>query len=179
MRPKKPNQRIQRRKERLNGEIQASQVRLGEPVDGLSGVVATTVAIDKAKELDLDLVEITANADPPVCKIIDYGKFLYQQDKKRKEQKKNQKVMHLKEIKMRPKTDVHDYQFKVKHVREFLAAGDRVKITVKFRGREMAFQQSGKAQLDKVVADTLDIGKVESFPKMEGRQMIMVLVPKA
>ena len=110
--------------------------------------------------------------------IIDYGKYLYQQNKKRKEQKKNQKIVHLKEIKMRPKTDVHDYRFKVKHVRDFLAAGDRVKITVKFRGREMAFQQSGRDQLDKVVVDTQDVGKIEAFPKMEGRQMTMVLVPK-
>ena len=144
---------------------------------GSAVLLSLQEALWQAKEQDLDLVEISPHADPPVCKIINYGKYAYQQQKKKKQNKKSQHVMHLKNIKMRPKTDVHDYNFKVRHVKEFIESGDRVKITIKFRGREMSFLKMGHDQLDKVVEDTKDIAKIESRPKMEGRNMIMVLVP--
>lgn len=175
MRRRRINQPL-KRKERINQAITASKVRL---VEGESRDTVLTIqeALERAQDAGLDLVEITGNANPPVCKIIDYGKYTYQQNKKKKEAKKNQRVMHLKEIKMRPKTDVHDYNFKVKHVRQFIQSGDRVKITVRFKGREMAFLEAGRKQLDKVVVDTQDIAKIESMPKVEARTMIMVLVP--
>ena len=178
MRQRRNQRPPKKNKENINEEITAPEVRLVGPEGEAIGVLPIKEALTMAGEQELDLVEISANAVPPVCKIIDYGKYIYQQDKKKKEAKKNQKIVHLKEIKMRPKTDVHDYNFKVKHVREFVESGDRVKITIRFRGREMAFQENGRVQLEKVVADTEDIAKVESLPKMEGRQMTMVLVPK-
>ena len=165
-----------KRRERVNREITAPKVRLIHTKEG-DAVVSLKEALKRAEAEGLDLVEIVPNANPPVCKIIDYGKYAYQKDKKKKEAKKHQRVMHLKEIKMRPKTDVHDYNFKVKHVRQFIEAGDRVKITIRFKGREMAFLGAGRKQLDKVIADTQDLAKIESMPKVEDRNMIMVLVP--
>ncbi len=176
MRQKRNVYRPFKRKEKVNKEIMAPKVRLSE-VEGEGAVVTIEEALKMASEESLDLVEIAPNARPPVCKIIDYGKYSYQQDKKKKEAKKKQRVMHLKEIKMRPKTDVHDYNFKVKHIKQFIVSGDRVKITIRFKGREMSFLEAGRAQLDKVVVDTKDIAKIESMPTVEGRNMIMVLVP--
>ena len=167
---------LSKRKERVNKEITAPKIRLAD-VEGNNAVVTLNEALQRASEQNLDLVEIAPNARPPVCKIINYGKYSYQQDKKKKEAKKKQRVMHLKEIKMRPKTDVHDYNFKVKHVRQFIQTGNRVKITIRFRGREMSFLEAGRIQIDKVIADTKDIAKIESMPKVEDRNMIMVLVP--
>jgi len=141
------------------------------------GVLAISKALETAAQAGLDLVEISPNAEPPVCKIIDYGKYTYQVEKKKKEAKKTQKIVHLKEIKLRPKTDVHDYNFKIKHAKEFLAAGDRVKITVRFKGREMAYIDNGKERLNQIIADTVGIAKPDGLPRMEGRNLSVTLVP--
>lgn len=141
------------------------------------GVMSSKEALVKAEEAGLDLVEISAGAVPPVCKIIDFGKYNYQLEKKQKEARKHSKVIQNKEIKLRPKTDVHDYNFKVKHVREFLEDGNRVKITVKFKGREMDHTDAGRNQLDKIIQDIADIGRVEIPPRMEGRNYNMTVVP--
>lgn len=162
---------------RINDKIKVESVRLLDEEGEMLGVFSTPEALTMARERELDLVEISPNADPPVCQIIDYGKFSYQVEKKKKEAKKNQKVVHLKEIKLRPKTDVHDYNFKVKHVQEFLEDGDRVKITIRFKGREMAYIDSGKEQINRVIADTEGLAKPEGTPRLEGRNLSVTLVP--
>ena len=134
-------------------------------------------AMQMAEEAGLDLVEISPNANPPVCKIMDFGKFKYEQQKRESEARKKQKVIEVKEVKFRPNTDTHDYEVKMRNVFKFLEAGDKVKITLRFRGREMAHQNLGRELLERVAEDTKEIGKVENFPKMEGRQMIMVIGP--
>ncbi len=131
-----------------------------------------------AEEAGLDLVEISPNAVPPVCKIMDFGKFKYETQKREAEARKKQKIIEIKEIKFRPGTDEHDYQVKMRAVLKFLEEGDKVKVTLRFRGREMAHQELGKALLDRVAADVGDKGKVESMPKLEGRQMVMMIAPK-
>ena len=131
-----------------------------------------------AEEKDVDLVEISPTAKPPVCKLMDFGKYKYEQSKKRDEAKKKQKQVQIKEIKFRPGTDDGDYNIKMRKVREFLADGDKVKITLRFRGREMAHQQIGAQLLERVKADVAEEAQIESFPKMEGRQMVMMLAPK-
>lgn len=140
------------------------------------------VSIDAAREAaaqrSLDLVEIVPNAEPPVCRIMDFGKFLFEQNKKKSAAKKKQKQTQLKEIKFRPGTDEGDYQIKLRNLRKFLEQGDKVKITLRFRGREMAHQQLGAEMLKRVESDLHELGSVEQFPKMEGRQMIMVIAPK-
>jgi translation initiation factor IF-3 len=141
------------------------------------GILDTREALERAHEAGLDLVEVAPNAEPPVCKIMDYGKFKYQQQKKQQEAKKRQTVILIKEIKVRPKTDEHDYQTKLKHIRRFLAAGDRCKVTVFFRGREIVHKDRGLIMLDRVIADTDDIAKVEQAPLAEGRTMFMLLTP--
>ena len=130
-----------------------------------------------AEQAGLDLVEISPNAKPPVCKIMDFGKFKYEQQKRESEARKKQKVIEVKEVKFRPNTDTHDYEVKMRNVFKFLEAGDKVKVTLRFRGREMAHQNLGRELLERVAEDTKEIGKVENFPKMEGRQMIMVIGP--
>lgn len=130
-----------------------------------------------AKEQGLDLVEVSPNADPPVCRIMDYGKFKYEQQKKKQEAKKNQTVVQIKEIKVRPKTDEHDYETKVRHIRRFLEAGDRCKVSVFFRGREIVHKDRGESILDRIIEDTKDIGRVEQEAKSEGRVLQMLLVP--
>jgi len=125
----------------------------------------------------LDLVEISPNAKPPVCKIMDFGKFKYEQQKKESEARKKQKIIEVKEVKFRPNTDVHDYDVKMRNVVKFLTNGDKVKVTLRFRGREMAHQDLGRRLLERVAADTEEIGKVEAIPKMEGRQMVMMIGP--
>ena len=132
-----------------------------------------------AVEAGLDLVEISPNATPPVCKIMDYGKFKYEQQKRESEARKKQKIIEVKEVKFRPGTDTHDYEVKMRNVVKFLEKGDKVKITLRFRGREMAHQNLGRELLERVAEDTKDIGKVENMPKMEGRQMIMIIGPLA
>ena len=134
-------------------------------------------ALDMAEEAGLDLVEISPNATPPVCKIMDYGKYKYEQQKRESEARKKQKVIEVKEVKFRPNTDTHDYEVKMRNVTKFLENGDKVKVTLRFRGREMAHQELGRDLLDRVAEDTKDIGKVEHMPKMEGRQMIMIIGP--
>lgn len=141
------------------------------------GILPTQEAIQRALDAGFDLVEVAPTADPPVCKIMDYGKFKYEKAKKEKEAKKKQHVMHLKEIKFHPKTDVHDYKFKIDHARKFLIKGDRVKLTVVFRGREIAYKDFGIQLLDRVDQDLADIAVVETRYKMEGKNMISTYVP--
>ena len=142
------------------------------------GVLDTFDAIRKAEDFGLDLVEVQPNADPPVCKILDYGKFKYEAQKRANEARKKQKIIEVKEIKLRPNIDEHDYQVKMRNVQKFLSAGDKVKVTLRFRGREMAHQELGANVLTRVRDETDEFAKVEAVPKMEGRQMIMVLAPK-
>lgn len=130
-----------------------------------------------AEDVGLDLVEISPNAAPPVCKIMDFGKFKYETQKKENEARKKQKIIEVKEVKFRPNTDIHDYDVKMRNVFKFLEGGDKVKVTLRFRGREMAHQNLGRELLERVSEDTKEIGKVESFPRMEGRQMVMMIGP--
>ena len=139
----------------------------------------TRKAINLAREKDLDLVEVAPGEKPPVCKIMDYGKYRYKLNKKANEAKKKQKVIHLKEVKLRPKTEEHDYQFKLKHVNRFLADRDKAKITMMFRGREIVHLSIGQAMLERMVEDTKEIADVEQSPKREGRNMTLILTPKA
>lgn len=142
------------------------------------GVVSLRDALYAAEEAGLDLVEVSPNADPPVCKILDYGKYKYEAQKKANEARKKQKVIEVKEIKLRPNIDDHDYEIKMKAMRKFLEEGDKVKVTMRFRGREMAHQDIGMNVLVKVRDQLEDLGKVEQMPRLEGKQMIMVLAPK-
>ena len=135
-------------------------------------------ALEIAREQGYDLVEVAPKSTPPVCRIMDYGKYKYEQSKRAKEAKKHQHVIHVKEMKFRPKTEDHDYQFKLKHVIKFLEAGDKVKATVRFRGREMTHIELGRRILEKIVADTQDIASVEQQPKLEGRNMTLVVAPR-
>ncbi|MFT2090695.1 translation initiation factor IF-3 [Paraglaciecola sp. 2405UD69-4] len=165
-------------KARINEEITVNEVRLVGPTGEQLGVVSLTEAMNTAEQANLDLVEISPNAEPPVCKVMDYGKFLFEKSKTLKEQKKKQKQIQVKEIKFRPGTDEGDYQVKLRNLRRFLEAGDKAKVTIRFRGREMAHQEIGIEQLKRVRADLEDIANCESFPhRVEGRQMIMVLAP--
>jgi translation initiation factor IF-3 len=142
------------------------------------GILATDDALQKAAEFGMDLVEIQPNAEPPVCKILDYGKYKFQAQKRASEARKKQKVIEVKEIKLRPNIDSHDYDVKMRAVRKFLDGGDKVKVTLRFRGREMAHIELGAKLLERVRGDVDEFAKVEAMPKMEGRQMIMVLGPK-
>lgn len=142
------------------------------------GVLSLNDALAQAEQYGLDLVEVSPNADPPVCKILDFGKFKYEAQKKKNEAKKKQKVIEVKEIKMRPNIDDHDYQTKMRAVNRFLEDGDKVKLTMRFRGREMAHQEIGLNVLKRVQDELAEVAKVESHPKLEGRQMIMVVAPR-
>ncbi|MAW79555.1 MAG: translation initiation factor IF-3 [Parvularcula sp.] len=163
---------------RINDEIDVPQVLLIDQEGEKRGVMKTSEAIAIAAEAGLDLVEVSPGTTPPVCKILDYGKFKYQQQKKKAEAKKKQKVVEIKEIKMRPNIDDHDYQVKVKAMKRFFEEGDKVKVTLRFRGREMAHQDRGADLLKRVQDDFDDIAKVEQYPKMEGRQIMMVMAPR-
>ena len=162
---------------RVNERIRATEIRLigaeGENV----GVIHPAKAMVMAEEAGLDLVEISPNATPPVCKIMDFGKFKYEQQKRESEARKKQKIIEIKEVKFRPNTDTNDYDVKMRNVFKFLDNGDKVKISLRFRGREMAHQNLGRELLERVAEDTKGIGRVENFPKMEGRQMIMLIGP--
>ena len=153
-------------------------MRCIDPEGEQLGVLDTFDAIRKAEDFGLDLVEVQPNADPPVCKILNYGKFKYEAQKRANEARKKQKIIEVKEIKLRPNIDEHDYQVKMRSVQKFLNAGDKVKVTLRFRGREMAHQELGANVLTRVREETDEFAKVEAMPKMEGRQMIMVLAPK-
>ncbi len=166
-----------KRENRLNEEIDVPQVRLigadGAPI----GIVPVNEALESAYEADLDLVEISPNAEPPVCRVMDYGKFIFEKNKQKAAARKKQKQIHIKEIKFRPGTDIGDYQVKLRNLKRFLEDGDKTKVTMRFRGREMAHQELGRDLLERVKIDLEEYGTVESFPKMEGRQMIMVIAP--
>ncbi|MFO7758912.1 MAG: translation initiation factor IF-3 [Roseovarius sp.] len=144
-----------------------------------AGVVPPRTALEMAEQVGLDLVEISPNANPPVCKIMDYGKYKYEQQKRESEARKKQKVIEVKEVKFRPGTDTHDYDVKMRNVLRFLEDGDKVKVTLRFRGREMAHQDLGRNLLERIAEDVKDVGKIENMPKMEGRQMIMIIGPAA
>ena len=162
---------------RINEHIRSPEIRLigaeGENV----GVVTPERAVEMAIEAGLDLVEISPNAAPPVCKIMDFGKFKYEQQKRESEARKKQKIIEVKEVKFRPNTDTNDYDVKMRNVMRFLEDGDKVKITLRFRGREMAHQNLGRELLERVADDVEGIGKIENMPKMEGRQMVMMIGP--
>lgn len=163
----------------MNDEIRAKEVRLVDENGEQKGIVSLADALRAAESVDLDLVEIVANAEPPVCKIMDFNKHLFDLKQKQKEAKKKQHQVQVKEIKLRPGTDVGDYNVKLRAIIKFLEEGNKVKITLRFRGREMAHQQIGMEMLNRIREDLDELAAVESFPnKIEGRQMIMVLAPK-
>lgn len=168
----------QANKHRLNEEITGHEVRLSDSAGKPVGVVSLEDAKNMAFEQNLDLVEISPNATPPVCRIMNYGKFLYEKSKAVKEQRKKQIHVQLKEIKFRPGTDEGDYQVKLRNLKRFLNEGNKTKVTLRYRGREMAHKSLGLDLLNRIKADLAEISNVESFPKMEGRQMVMLLGPK-
>lgn len=161
----------------INEDIRVKEVRLVKANGDQVGVVDIKTALQTARDAELDLVEIVPDAKPPVCKIMDYKKYLYDQKQKAKEAKKNQKQTQLKEIKLRPGTEEADYKVKLRKIIEFLQDQDKVKVSIRFRGREMAHQQIGLQQLERIIADTIEYGNVEQAPKLEGRQMGMLLGP--
>ncbi|MBO6781918.1 MAG: translation initiation factor IF-3 [Alphaproteobacteria bacterium] len=163
---------------RVNEDISVAQVRLVDENGEQVGVVDIDDALQRAGNAGLDLVEVSPNAEPPVCKIIDYGKLKYQEQKKKNEARKKQKTIDVKEIKLRPNIDTHDYDVKMRNARRFIDDGDKVKVTLRFRGREMAHQDLGAQVLERVRDELDEIAKVEQMPKMEGRQMVMVMSPK-
>ncbi len=160
----------------VNHMIRAPKIRVIFP-DGDAKIMQTNDAIEKAKEYGLDLIEISPNAKPPVCKILDIGKYKYEQEKKMKESKKHQKNITVKEMRFRPKTQEHDYQIKLNHIKKFLSNKDKVKVNIFFKGREITHQELGKAMVDKLQEDLKDIGQVENIPKLEGRNIIVVFAP--
>ena len=162
----------------INEMIQEAEIRLIGAEGEQIGVVSRDDALDRAANLGLDLVIVADNATPPVCKIMDYGKFKYEEQKKKNEARKKQKTIDVKEIKLRPNIDIHDYDVKMRSMVKFLNEGDKVKVTMRFRGREMAHQNLGLDVLHRVRDDLEELSKIEQFPKMEGRQMVMVLSPK-
>ncbi|NVN56517.1 translation initiation factor IF-3 [Cobetia sp. Dlab-2-AX] len=176
---KRNNQRGRPQEKRapINDRIRADEVRLIDADGEQVGVVSTRDALAKAEEAGLDLVQIS-NADPIVCKIMDYGKFLFDEKKQKNLQKKKQKQIQVKEVKFRPGTDEGDYQVKLRNLTRFIEGGDKGKVTLRFRGREMAHQDIGRKLMERIAADLGELVTVESFPKMEGRQMIMILAPK-
>ena len=163
---------------RINDEIRVPQVRLINDAGEMIGVMSAREALIRAYDLGLDLVEISPNAVPPVCKILDYGKYKYEQQKKANEARKKQKVVEIKEIKVRPNIDDHDYDVKMKQMKNFIGEGDKVKVTLRFRGREMAHQELGVKVLERIRNDLTELVKVEQMPKLENRQMVMVVSPK-
>ena len=165
------------RKHRLNREIQAPEVRLSGPENEPLGILPLLEALRMAGELDVDLVEIAATAVPPVCRLMDYGKFKYQEQKKAAEAKAKQTVIEIKEVKFRPGTDDGDYNVKMRNIKRFLAEGDKVKVTLRFRGREITHQSLGMDLLNRIRDELSDTILVEQFPKLEGRQMIMMIAP--
>ena len=164
---------------RINREIRVREVRVIDDAGEQLGILTIEAALAASVERGLDLVEVAPLAKPPVCKIMDYGKYKYEQAKKQHESKKHQKTVVVKEVKMRPGTDVHDYAFKLNHARRFLAEGNKVKVTVVFRGREITHTELGRALLDRVSAEISDAGNIEQNPTQEGRALTMIISPKA
>jgi translation initiation factor IF-3 len=177
-RPMKPAQPAPKDGPRINEEIRVREVQLIDQTGQNVGRVEVQIALDKAQEAGLDLVEIAPNSSPPVCKILDYGKYKYQAQKKAAEARKKQKVVEVKEIKLRPMIDDHDYDVKMRSMQRFFEEGDKVKVTLRFRGREMAHQELGYQLLNRVKDDTSKLAKVEQEPRFEGRQVVMVLAPR-
>ena len=169
---------VQKDGPRVNEEIRNREVQLIDQTGTNHGAVPIQTALEKAAEAGLDLVEISPNANPPVCKLLDYGKYKFQAQKKAAEARKKQKVVEVKEIKFRPMIDDHDYDVKMRAMKRFFEEGDKVKVTLRFRGREMAHQHLGMELLTRVQKDTETFAKLEQYPKMEGRQMMMVLAPR-
>ena len=163
---------------RINGEIRAREVRLIDAEGEQAGIVSLNQALELASQAELDLVEISPNAEPPVCKLMDFGKFLFQENKRRAAAKKKQQQVQVKEVKFRPGTEEGDYQTKLRNLRRFLDHGDKTKVTMWFRGREMRHQELGIKLLKRVEADLAEMAKVEQFPRLEGRRMSMVLTPR-
>jgi translation initiation factor IF-3 len=163
---------------KINNQIKSPTVRVVGPDGEQLGILSREEALEKSDDSGLDLVEVAPKAEPPVCKIMDYGKFRYQQQKRAHEAKKKQTVIQVKEIKIRPKIDEHDYQFKLNHVKRFLEGGDKAKISVVFRGREIVHRDLGRKLLDRFIEDTKEYGEIEMMPKMEGRNMTMILMAK-
>ena len=163
---------------RFNTAIQTETVRVIDETGENIGVLSTREAIERAAAVGLDLVEVSPNADPPVCKFLDVGKYRYEAQKKANAQRKTQKTQEIKEVKMRPNIDTHDYDVKMRNVNKFIDNGDKVKITLRFRGRELSHQQLGMNLLKRVQDDVAETAKVEAYPRMEGRQMLMVLSPR-
>lgn len=162
---------------RINREIKSKEVRLINYNGENLGVVSITEALKIAQEVGLDLIEISPQVTPPVCKVLDYGKYKYEMQKKKNEAKKNQKVVNIKELKLRPMIDTHDYEVKVKQAKKFLEQGDKVKFTMRYKGREMSANDMGKEILNRLIEDLEGIGKVDSAPKLEGKQMFMIVSP--
>ena len=162
---------------RVNKRIRANEVQLITHEGDNIGIVPIGEALDRAREVGLDLIEVAPNIKPPVCKIIDYGKYKYEIQKKASQAKKKQKIITLKELKMRPRTDKHDYDFKMKNAKKFISKGDKVKFTIRFKGREMDYMKAAYDLVDKIITDTKDISKVEQKAKLEGRQMTLIIQP--
>lgn len=165
-------------RKRINNQIRASKVRLIGPEKESFGIVSINAALDKAREYGLDLVEIAPSANPPVCKIINYSKFLFEESKRAKEAKKKQQSVHLKEVKFRPRTDDHDYNFKLNHIKNFLNKSNKVKITIQFRGREMTHKKFGYDLIERLRKDLEEFGAFENEPKMEGRFLVTFVINK-
>jgi translation initiation factor IF-3 len=163
---------------RINSLIRAPKVRLVDDEGNQLGVVDTKTGLEKAKELGLDLVEVSPNSDPPVCRIMDYSKYKYEQEKKRKQAKKKQHVTHIKEVRFKPSISEHDYQVKLKHIKEFLANKDKVRVSLMFKGREMAHKEFGMGLLNRLATDVAAVGEAESSPKMMGRMVSITIIPK-
>ena len=162
---------------RANDRIRALDVQVIGSDGSNLGAMSLNKAIELAKREELDLIEISPNANPPVCKIMDIGKYKYDLQKKANQAKKKQKIVSLKEIKLRPGTEIHDYNFKIKNAKKFISKGDKVKFTVKFKGREMQHAELGKQLMNKIIEETKEIAKIESQPKFEGKQMVMIIQP--
>ena len=165
-------------KQRINQFIRVPEVRVIGPEGEQLGILKTPEAIRQAKDMGYDLVEVAPTAEPPVCRILDYGKFKYEQSKKEHKIRQHQKSTQVKEIKLRPRTDKHDLETKVRQIRGFLADGNKTKVTVMFRGREMANQELGFAAIEKVIEELKGVGTIESTPRLEGRNLFMVVAPK-
>lgn len=162
---------------RINRSIRATEVRLIDESGQNLGIFSLSSALENANRVDLDLVEIAPDSTPPVCKIMDYGKYKYHEQKRLSAVRKNRKVIDVKEIKIRPNIDIHDYNIKLKSMERFLADGNRVKVTLRFRGRELAYQQQGMDVLKRIMEDMAEVARVEHMPTMEGRQAVMIMVP--
>ncbi len=176
-RPHRSTQRPRDDGPRVNDRIRAREVLVIDENGEKRGVMPVEEALALAEEAGLDLVEVAPNAEPPVCKILDYGKYKYEAQKRAAEARKKQKTIEVKEVKMRPTIDTHDYEVKMRNLRKFISKGDKVKVTIRFRGRELAHTELGRALMERVLDDAGDDVKVELRPKMEGRQMVMILAP--